>query len=127
MHVSLLMTNIAIFLGQLLVLLIVAGIVISIKKKVLTHHQVRMTPVDFWPPILLLFIHQISINGLSNSLLPQVVVIWIGISLLILFWQIFSNQELTYKKFFVIFWRFGDLIVFISWVGVVIYVIYQSL
>lgn len=127
MHVSLLMTNIAIFLGQLLVLLIVAGIVISIKKKVLTHRQVRMTPVDFWPPILLLFIHQISINGLSNSLLPQVVVIWIGISLLILFWQIFSNQKLTYKKFFVIFWRFGDLIVFISWIGVVIYVIYQSL
>ncbi|MCH4165929.1 MAG: hypothetical protein LKF37_14255 [Lentilactobacillus diolivorans] len=26
-----------------------------------------------------------------------------------------------------IFWRFGDLIVFISWIGVVIYVIYQSL
>lgn len=126
MHISPWMTNTATFLFQLLILFIVAGFLVILRKNQYFRSKVAIKPLDFWPPILLYFIHEISKEGLSGSFIPEVVIVWLGLTLIVLIWQIFSNPKLTYKKFFVTFWRFSDLFLFFCWIVVGLFVIFQA-
>ncbi|KRM52141.1 hypothetical protein FC95_GL001335 [Lentilactobacillus kefiri DSM 20587 = JCM 5818] len=127
MHVSPWMTATATFFVQLLILFIVAGFLVVLRKNQFFRSKVKIKPLDFWPPILLYFIHEISKNGLSGSFIPEVVIVWLGLTLIVLIWQIFTNPHLTYRKFFVTFWRFSDLFLFFCWIVVGIYVIFEAL
>lgn len=127
MHISPWMTDTATFLIQLLILFLVAGFLVVLRKNAFFRLKFSIKPIDFWPPILLYFIHDISKRGLSGSFIPEVVIVWLGLTLIVLVWQIFTNPKLSYKQFFVTFWRFSDLFLFGCWVIVGIYIIFGAI
>lgn len=127
MHISPWMTDTVTFVTQFVILFAVAGFLVILRKNQFFRSRVPIKPLDFWPPILLYFIHEISKNGLSGSFIPEVVIVWLGLTLIVLIWQIFANPHLTYLKFFITFWRFSDLFLFGCWIVVGIYVIFESI
>ncbi|EHO54049.1 hypothetical protein HMPREF9104_00279 [Lentilactobacillus kisonensis F0435] len=126
MHLYPWMTAIGTFLLQFLILILIAGFIQALKKSAIFKSRIKISPLDLWPPVLLIFIHQISRNSLAESYIPEVVIVWLGVCLIVLLWKIFKDRDLTYKKFFIFFWRFSDLLLFLCWVSVALYVIIQK-
>ncbi|GHP14994.1 hypothetical protein YK48G_24190 [Lentilactobacillus fungorum] len=126
MHLYPWLTATGTFIFQFFILLMVALLTRALKKWLAARSRVKLSPLDFWPPLLLVFIHQLSQNGFAESYIPEVVIVWLGICLIVLLWRIFSDETLTYKKFFVFFWRFSDLFLFVCWFVVAIDVIIQK-
>ncbi|GAF35792.1 DUF3397 family protein [Lentilactobacillus farraginis] len=113
----------ATFLMQLIGLLLIAGIIIFIRKKRAGLKRLPIVPVDFWPPCLLYFIYQLSDSRPTGSLIPQVMIIWMVIGLGGLLWQILMDPQMTLRRFLILFWRLSDLVLLISWLGVFIYML----
>lgn len=126
MHLYLWMTAIITFLLQFVILILIAGFIRALKKSAPFKSHIKIAPLDLWPPVLLVFIHQISRNSLAESYIPEVVIVWLSLCLMILLWKIFTDETLTYKKFFVFFWRFSDLLLFLCWIVVGFYIIIEK-
>ncbi|MCV3741634.1 DUF3397 domain-containing protein [Lentilactobacillus hilgardii] len=118
-------TMIAVFFMQLAVLLFIATVMILIRKKIMPHKRLKVVPVDLWPPFILFFIHQLSASAASGSVIPQIVIIWMTISLVALLWQILTDKKMTLRRFFVLFWRLSDLVLLVSWICTFVYMIIQ--
>lgn len=114
-----------VFLGQLFFLLLVASIMILIRKNRSIKNRFAIVPIDLWPPFLLAFIQQLSGTISERSVLPQIVIIWMTIGLVVLLWQILTDREMTYRRFFVLFWRLSDLLLVIGWLGTFSYFLFQ--
>ncbi|MFD1124924.1 DUF3397 family protein [Lentilactobacillus raoultii] len=114
-----------VFLGQLVFLLLVASIMILIRKNRSIKNRFAIVPIDLWPPFLLVFIQQLSGTISERSVLPQIVIIWMTIGLVVLLWQILTDREMTYRRFFVLFWRLSDLLLVIGWLGTFSYFLFQ--
>ncbi len=114
------------FFIQLIVLLIVASLIVIIKKQKRLRNLVRIIPVDSWPPLLLFFIYQISQHLQTGSLLPEVVIVWLCLGLFTLLWQIMIDSEMTYRRFFILFWRLSDLVLVIGWIVVTVIVFLKA-
>ncbi|MCI1923436.1 MAG: DUF3397 domain-containing protein [Lentilactobacillus buchneri] len=119
-------TMIAVFFMQLAVLLFIATVMILIRKKIMPHKRLKVVPVDLWPPFILFFIHQLSASAASGSVIPQIVIIWMTISLVALLWQILTDKKMTFRRFFVLFWRLSDLVLLVSWICTFVYMIIQA-
>ncbi|MGP3640736.1 DUF3397 family protein [Lentilactobacillus hilgardii] len=119
-------TMIAVFFMQLAVLLFIATVMILIRKKIMPHKRLKVVPVDLWPPFILFFIHQLSASAASGSVIPQIVIIWMTISLVALLWQILTDKKMTLRRFFVLFWRLSDLVLLVSWICTFVYMIIQA-
>lgn len=78
-------------------------------------HQVKWRPIDAGPILSLCFIHELTLNGLNFSYVPQVMILWVILGFLLLIIQKIHHGATTYRHFYINLWRLGDLFLPIIW------------
>lgn len=97
--------------------LVVKLVKIIFKQKLIQ----RFKYLDLIPLFSLFFIKSLTTNQHGYSLLPFFILFWsiFGIGLLFLITK--KYKELVLRRFWVVFWRFGDLFLGFSWLIIIIY------
>ncbi|MCF6514848.1 DUF3397 family protein [Lactobacillus sp. S2-2] len=82
---------------------------------------------DLLPILTIFFIKYLTTNQHGYSLLPYVILIWSIFGIALLFMITKNYKELILSRFWLVFWRFGDLLLGFSWLFSIIYRIIKVL
>lgn len=119
-----------VFLTFLLQIIICLGfyLILKIIKLFIKNKLVqKIKYYDLIPIFSFFFIKQLTINQHGYSLLPYIILIWSIFGIVLLFMITKNYKELILKRFWLIFWRLGDLLLGFSWILSIIYKIIKVL
>ncbi|GAY74058.1 DUF3397 family protein [Lentilactobacillus kosonis] len=119
MDLATMIINWQLVIMQVLVLIGLTILVQLGKRAKLLKKYLKLTPLDLWPPFLILAIYQLTSNQAQGSFVPHVLLGWIIVSLAVLSWRIFVDQRLTYRKSAVMLWRIADLWFVVAWLFII--------
>ncbi|MFC6180095.1 DUF3397 domain-containing protein [Lactiplantibacillus daowaiensis] len=98
------------WLGQLLLLVIVTGVVWGCRRLLKHHWPQSLVLIDFWPPLLIIFTHYLTLQATESSIVPyemlSLMILGIGVTIL----EVIQRGEILYGRFFRLYWRVCDLI-----------------
>lgn len=102
--------------GQLVFLAAISMIILGIKR--VAHrvwpHGLRL--LDFWPPLLIVFTHFLTLQATDSSLAPyevlSLMILGIGLTLI----EAAERGEILYWRFFKLYWRGAELLTLIVYI-----------
>lgn len=98
------------WIGQLVLLALGSGLVFGIKRVGHRFWPTGLRVLDFWPPLMLIFTHFLTLQATESSLLPyeviSLMILGIGVTLL----EVVQRGEILYWRFFKLYWRGIDLL-----------------
>jgi len=98
------------WLGQIGLLVVLTGIVWGFKRILKRHWSNALLLIDFWPPLLIIFTHYLTLQATESSIVPYEVLslMILGVGLTIL--EALHRGEILYGRFFRLYWRLLDLV-----------------
>lgn len=103
--------------GQLALLAAVTVILLVIRRLLGRFWPRRLNVLDFWPPLLLIFTHFLTLQATESSLLPYEIIslMIFGIGLTVL--EVIQRGEILYWRFFKLYWRLCDLVTIVVYIA----------
>lgn len=104
------------FLLQALVLFMILIFLQFIKRFYFANAPLKIKAMDIVPFFALWYLHNLTVNASGFSIVPYVVMFWILLGAVILIIEVFILHRFKYGRFYVNFWRIGDLYLLLIWI-----------
>ena len=104
------------FLLQIVILLLALIFLVLLKRRWLTGTHLKIKVIDVVPLFILRYLHSLTVTRSGFSIVPYVIMIWILLGAAVLIFEVYISHRFRYGRFYINFWRTGDLYLLLVWI-----------
>lgn len=103
------------FFLQIIILLLTLIFLALLKRWWFAGTHLKIKVIDVVPFFILWYLHNLTITRSGFSIVPYVVMVWILLGAVVLVFEVYISHRFRYGRFYVNFWRIGDLYLLLVW------------